>query len=407
MNQWVSATSKQQWIKLVFSIFASLFSWWYIHETLMITKVFNDIPLYIDGLPITKTLGGLRKDNRLSRQFSLTLKGRKCALNKLKPDQLEVRMNAANRGDVWKDELTVKELRCLNPLINLERDVIGIEHTPLSIRLSNKVIKDIPITISSFGTLPKGYKLINILPNRLMQTVEGPDEAVYSLANRRLFLNFDLGRVSIQQIEKNLQSLPSGSETYYKIPDSWKCIDLPPPIGQTANLKDSEAHNLTMVLYKFQQLKVEEPIPIRISPLPITSSSHQNYNISLVAARDRVALINHNYFWIRPVYVEGVSHEFLSAVLPHLELVIYLGAKGNNQAQFEIANIKSAQQRYVKNILKTHFEYANNSESSIQNHLNDQFWNYFTEMTFQGESKTRIDWDISFTGKELHIKESE
>lgn len=410
MAQWFSNQAKQQWHRLLFSILAGFFCWWNIHETQTSTKVFADVPIYIQSLPPGKTLGGLRKDGRLMRSFSLTLKGRKKVLEMIKPDQIEVLVNASGKGDVWKEDITINSIRCLNPEIQLSHAINEISHPPLQIRLTTKASRDIPVTLlPPSGSLPKGYKLIDIWPDQLVQSVEGPEEAVQALTVRRLFLTFDLNRITKQQLERLGDELTPGSELYFKIPESWKYIELPAPFGESRPLQDPEAENLTFVILKPALLSLDTPLPIRISPLPLALSSSPilNYELKIGTDENHVQLIHHLPNWICPVYVDGISKEFLQSIQPHLELVVYVGTKGSISCQIEVANSPRAEQRYVQRLIQTHFERNNHAELMLQKRLTKQFWYYMSQMKFYGTSKRPLEWEVTLNGNKLGLKETE
>lgn len=410
MAQWLSNQAKQQWQRILFSVSAGVFCWWYIHETQISSKAFTDVPIYIQGLPPGKTLGGLRKDGRLMRPFSLTLKGRKNALEMIKPDQIEVLINATGKGDVWKEEVSLSTLRCLNPEIQLNRVVNEISHTPLQIRLTTKASRDIPVAIlPPSGSLPKGYKLIDIWPDQLVQSVEGPEEAVQALTVRKLFLTFDLNRITKQQLERLGDELTPGSEIYFKIPESWKYIELPAPFGESRPLQDPEAENLTLVILKPALLALDHPLPIRISPLPVPLSNSPILNFELKISPDdlSVHMINHLPHWVKSIYVEGISKEFLQTIQPHLELVVYVGTKGSITCQVEVANSPRAEQKYIQRLMQTHFERNNHAETMLQKRLSKQFWYYMSQMKFYGPTRRPLEWEVTVNGCQLSLKEAD
>jgi hypothetical protein len=410
MAQWLSNQAKQQWQRICFSALAGVFSWWYIHETQISTKVFSDVPIFIQGLPPGKTLGGLRKDGRLMRPFSLTLKGRKKVLETINTDQIEVLINATGKGDVWKEEVTLNSLRCLNPEIQLNRIISEINHPPLQIRLTTKASRDIPVAIlPPSGSLPKGYRLIDIWPDQLVQSVEGPEEAVQALTVRKLFLTFDLNRITKQQLERLGEELTPGSEIYFKIPESWKYIELPAPFGESRPLQDPEAENLTLVILKPAMLSLDSPLPIRISPLPVplTNSPILNYELKVTSDELNVQMINHLPHWIKAIYVEGISKEFLQTIQPHLELVVYVGTKGSITCQVEVANSPRAEQKYIQKLIQTHFERNNHAEMMLQKRLTKQFWYYMSQMKFYGPTRRSLEWEVTLNGSQLSLKEAD
>lgn len=409
MSQWISHQAKQQWQRILFSAIAGIFTWWYIHETLVSTRVFTDVPIYIQGLPPGKTLGGLRKDGRLMRQFSVTLKGRRKALETIKPDQIELLVNAAGKGDIWKEELELDSIRCLNPEVQIGRDVIALEHPPLQIRLTTKISRDIQVSIlPPSGSLPKGYKLIDVWPDRLTQTVEGPEEAVQALMVRRLFLTFDLNRITKQQLERMSEEQFAGSEIFLKVPESWKHIDLPAPFGESVPLQDPQAESLILVILRPAMLALEHPIPIRISPLPIpTSTSPFNNRELKITVDDGYVSMTHDLaYWVRPVFIDGVSRDFLQTILPHLEFVVYVGTKGNISGQFEIANAQRAERKYIQKMMQSHFERASD-EDLLHKRLRQQFWFYVSQMVFYDAARQPLQWDFTISGNHLRIKEAE
>lgn len=410
MAQWFSNHAKQQWQRISFSVAAGLFCWWYVHETQITTKSFTDVPVYIQGLPPGKTLGGLRKDGRLMKPFSLTLKGRKKALEMIKPDQIEVLINASGKGDVWKEDVTLSSLRCLNPEIQLSRVINDITYSPLQLRLTTKASRDIPVSIlPPSGALPKGYKLIDIWPDQLVQSVEGPEEAVQALTVRKLFLTFDLNRITKQQLERLGEELTPGSEIYFKIPESWKYIELPAPFGESRPLQDPEAENLTFVILKPALLSLDHPLPVRISnlPVPLPSSPILNYELQIAPENGHVQMLNHLPHWVKPIYVEGVSKEFLQTIQSHLEIVVYIGTKGSIACQVEVANSPKAEEKYVQRLLQTHFERNTQDEGSLQKRLTKQFWYYMSQMKFYGPNRHPLEWEVTISGSQLSLREME
>lgn len=409
MTQWISNQTKQQWQRILFSIGAAIFLWWYIHETLITTRVYTDVPIYIQGVPPGKTLPRLQKDGKLMGNFSLTLKGRKKSLDIIKSDQIEIIVNASGKGDIWKEEINVDSLRCLNPEVQVQRDITEVIHPPLQIRLTNKVSREVPLTVlPPIGNLPKGYRWIDIWPDKLSQSLEGPEESVQALMGHKLFLTFDLSRLTKQQLERSSEDLPPGSEIFFKVPESWKSIYLPAPFNEKRALTDPEAEQLMLVILKPALLSLENPIPVRISPLPIPLETSPVNNQVLSIAEDGKNILKRAGvpYWVTSVFVDGVSRSFLDVILPHLELVVYVGTKGNISALFEIANTPRAIEKYIQRMKQTHFE-PSIDEEGLDQRLTKQFWYYFSQMSFYGQNRQRLIWDLTVDGELLHIKEGD
>lgn len=409
MKQWISTHAKQKWQRILFSLFSAIFIWWYVHENLVSIRTFTDVPIYVRNIPPGKTLVGLRKEGgRLIRHFTLTLKGRKSDLEKIKNDQIEVVIDASGKGEIWREQLTVDDLRCLNPDISLSKSVNEISHSHLQIHLTGKSSRDVPVRIiPPVGSLPKGYTYVDTWPKRLYQSIEGPEDAVSALASKQLYLSFDLNRVSKQQLDKLSEHSAPGSEIYFKVPETWKQIELPPPFDENRRLQDPDAESLVLIILKPGLLKLDLPIPIIVSPLPRTlpTTPMPSHQAKIAYDPTTMLLENQQLYWTSPIYIENVSREFLFTIRSHLQLVIYVGNKGNITAHVEIANPSRAERKYTERMINTYPDIFDEGNDILKTHLKEQFWNYMRSMALFNAQRRPLQFEFTVKDKDIYIHE--
>lgn len=403
MKKMFSPDTKQRWQRLLFSFLGACFLWWYVYENLMSVKVFTDVPVYVRNIPPGKTITGLQKEiGRLNQVITLTLKGRKRDLERIQNDQIEVAIDASDKGPIWNEKITFDNLRCFNPDVSLQKSILTIDHPPLQIQISGMTSRDVPLSIlRPSGSFPKAYSLVDIWPKRLYQHVEGAEDSLSILRSKQLSISFDLNRISKQELDHASEDVPNGGEFFYKIPDNWKQVLLPPPFPQEpVKLDDADANHLMLFVLKPAILPIPQPLLVSISHLPVPQE-----NISIALQPNSMLKNKDQIYWKSPVFVQDVSAEFLSVIAPHLQMNVYIGQKDNITIAIEAANIHRAERKYIEVIMQKNPELFKDAEQAAKNQLGIHFWKQLKNMTFLNEKKRTLKFEASMQDDKILIEE--
>lgn len=404
MKQFLSSPyAKQKWLRLFFSLSGAIFLWWYVHESIIGIKIFTEVPVYVRNIPPGKTIAGMKKEiGKLSETVTLVLRGRKRELDLLRSDQLEVTIDASDRGNVWHEELSLDNIRCFNPDVVLHKVVDGITHSALQFQMSSKTSRDVPLLVlNPVGNLPKGYSFLNIWPRRFSQNVQGPEDSIATLHAKQIYFSFELTRISKQELDHLSQEVPLGGEFFYPIPDNWKQVTLPYPFTQeTQKIHDPDAAHLMLILLKPGILQIPNPIPINISSLPyLREEAKIHFDEETMHASGK------QVFWNSPIYIQNVSQEFLTVIAPHLQMNIYIGQKENVTVAIEMGNLERAEGKYIEYMLRRYPDAFKGNERDLKSFLKEHFWRYIRSMGFLNSEKRALEFEASIKENLISMQE--
>lgn len=307
--------------------------WLFINHSISATKVIPNIPVRVINLPSNKTIVGLMPNGILNKRITLTMTDSKDMIDRLEPGDLEIVLDAATAiSDEWVVEVDKRNLVSLNPDVNLTSNLQSISHPEFVIKLSPLATAKIPITINApVGDAPPGFQFLDIWPQRLMQTLSGPEDEIQKLKTKGFELTFDLSLITKEDLDnfKATQGVYQ-DEISFPIPAKWKRIAIPYRSQLLEEINDPEAQFLNIDFLKEEPLSIERLLPVRVFFPPKYADTLNPLNYSLLA-NSKIIEKNGLFFFNQPLEVYHVSRLFLDIVRDNMELTIEAAPKSERE----------------------------------------------------------------------------
>ncbi|MCH9608982.1 MAG: hypothetical protein S4CHLAM45_02770 [Chlamydiales bacterium] len=311
----------KNWHRKLIALIAAIVVWFLVNKTISITRTIPNVPVRVINVPPDKTIINLLPNGMMKHRVSVTVTGLKSIVNDLRPNDLEVIVNAEEKKESWIVTIDKKDL--INHVANKDwsKDISSVTSNDLYIKMSKLITEEIPLTINKpIGDPPKGYQFLDIWPKYLTQKVSGPQEQVQTLKERGMEVTFNLNRITKPELDA-LQSTSQTDEISFFIPDTWKMVSLPFKGNSPEMFNDPRAKLLRIDFLKqeFLPLGVELPItiffPIKYSKT-INPGTYSLQTNEFVEKKDGLKLLT------TPLYVRDVSRLFLEVVRDNLLLAV-------------------------------------------------------------------------------------
>jgi len=368
---------RYRWKEKLIAFVSALIIWFFVNQTVVSTKTIPNIPIRIMNIPQDKVISGLLPNGVYQKRVKLTLTGSRQIVENIEPGDLEIVLDATTAPDEWPVELSKRNLISLNPDIDLGRHITEVSQPDLVIHLSHLVSADIPVFIvPPKGSAPQGYGLVDITPNVLHQQMTGPDEEMKDLERSGVALEFDLNRLTKEELDK----LPnSGGEVVFSVPAGWKKVKVPWLSSGMIPLNSSDAAKLEVLFVKEEPIPLENPIPLVVSypygttPQPILAGP-------LVEQKNGLSYLN------LPLQIEGTSQTFAKLVAPYLTIVIEGGGPQDKELLWNVVVLASEdlENRYVDGFL-SHMQIHDWGKSEVVKRLKAHFRTYLEALTLKGK----------------------
>jgi YbbR domain-containing protein len=360
------------WERKLVAIILGMITWMIVNHSMTVTKTFSDIPVKIINIPPGKTIEGLQRNNILTKRISLTLSGNKSILDDLSSSDLEVIIDAIDKGNEWVAKVNKKNLVSFNPDIDINKGIKKVSHNDFIVKLSKIVTERIPILITKpIGQPPKGYQFLDVWPYQLYITISGPENIVKQLKSKGLKLTFNLSDIKKTDLTR-LQKEKNTEEISFTVPNSWKKIVLPYISYSAIEIDDPQAKNLRIDFSKTSLIPLNQPIPVHIFFPPKFASTLNPMTYS-VAENDFIYLKNDIYLITTPLYAQGVSRLFVDIIKDMIELVIVASPKterDNLLWDIQFIYRSELENRYVAKVISETLE---SQTGMIQPHLQEEY----------------------------------
>lgn len=341
------------WQRKLVAVLTAIVIWFFVSNSITETKTIRNVPIRISNLPADRTIVGLLPNGILSKRINLTLSGSKDVIDELEPGDLEVNIDASaiDHAD-WIVLINKKNLVSLNPNIDLANNITSVNHTEFVIKLNRLVTAKIPITIlPPTGEAPPGYEFLDLWPQKLLQTVSGPEEEINKLKAKGLEVTFDLGEIQKADLDNIKSPIQGGNnnEISYIVPSKWKQVMIPFRNHAIEDINDPDAASLRIDFLRQEFLPVDRNIPISIF-YPAKNLATINPLTVKLEGGEQVLLKNGLYLFTLPTHVKNVSRLFLDIVRDNLEIDIAAAPKGEReilQWSLEIINPHDLEETYV------------------------------------------------------------
>ncbi len=353
MEAFIRALFIDNWQRKLLALFTGLIVWLFVNNSIIDTKTITNIPIRIINLQKDKTVIGLLPNGYLSKRITLTLSGTKDVIDKLEPGDLEVVLDASSADqNEWIVNITKKNLVSLNPDIDLLQHITNVNHTEFVIKLSRLVTAKIPITIlPPSGEPPTDYEYLDFWPQKLTQTISGPEEEIQKLKAKGLDLTFDLTEISKDELDA-VKSSPGNfhdDEIRYLVPSKWKLVSIPFHNNVMEEINDLEAQNLRIYFLRKQILPVDREVPLSIF-FPLHTSETLNPATCQFATGKYVQMKNNIFILSVPLHVKDVSKLFLSIIRDNLQLSVIAASPREREFlewSLGVINSKELEDTYV------------------------------------------------------------
>ncbi len=344
------------WPRKLVAVISALIIWMLVSESLTTSRTIANVPIRIINLPPDKTVEGILPNGLLKKKITLTLEGKKSAIEEIQPTDLEVVLNAQGKNESWLATIDQKSVVSLNPSVDFKKEVTKISGNDIFIKLSKLITLQIPVTITKpIGDSPQGYQFVDVWPKYLSQTVTGPEAEVAELKSRGLTLTFDLSKIKKKQLDElqEIQNAKVSDEVSYFVPGSWKQIPIPFREGQTEPLNDPRAEFLRIDFLKQDLLLIGNKLPLALffPPKYVPIVNPQTYSLVINALLEREHGVT---FLDIPLYAKNVSQLFLDVVKDNLLIFIIMAPKEISSTlgwSLEFIDQNSLEEAYLKRTL--------------------------------------------------------
>jgi hypothetical protein len=334
MDTMISRFFLHNWPRKIVAIVSALIIWLFVNGSITETKTIPNIPIRIVNLPPDKTIVGLLPNRLLSKRITLTLSGSKDVINDLEPGDLEVLLDVSTAdSDEWVVHITKKNLISLNPSLDLLHSITAVSHPEFVLKLSRMVNAKIPIRVlPPIGEAPAGYEFLDIWPQKLTQTVSGPQEEIQALKTKGLELILNLNDVTKNDLDalKPAHSTNHDDEISFIVPDKWKKVAVPFHNNALEDINDPEAQDLRIDFLRKTVIPIGKELPIRVF-YPVKFSDTINQATHPLETNEFISKKNDLTLFTMPLYVSDVSRLFLDIVIENLEIAIVAAPKSERE----------------------------------------------------------------------------
>ncbi len=400
----------QHWQRKAISAALAAFIWLAVNHSLTSTRTISNVPVRIVNVPAGKTVEGLNSNGFLSKKMALSLVGNKATLDDLAATDLEVVIDASNKGEEWIASINKSNLISLNPDIDIGKGISRISHQSFIIRTAKLVTEKIPVLITRpIGEPPRDYQFVDIWPYQLNLTVAGPEELVKQLKTKGVKLTFNLHQIAKNQLDDLAVTRTGGhgDVVSYYVPDLWKQVTLPLLSDTPIEINDPQAKNLRIDFVRSNLLPIEKPIPISLFVPP---HCMRLINPKAVALSPCGLLENAEgfTFFSSRIYAKGVSAPFLKIVRDMLEIVVIVVPKAEKaklEWSLQFINPSVLEDRYVSLLMSdaSDDEIRDLEPALREEYLRNRFRNYMNRLQLCWADETPLDLNIELKGENVLI----
>lgn len=376
------------WQEKTIAFITALVIWLFLWTSLTDTTTIPNVPIRVVSMPSDKTIVGILPNGLLNRRITLTLTGAKGVIDELEPGDLEVVLDASmfERDDEIL-KISRKNLVSLNPNIDFSRSIEKIEHPEFVLKLSKLITGKIPITVlPPKGEPPVGYVFLDIWPQKLEQTMTGPEEQIAALESKGVELSLDFSqipKVELDRIKSSRENFHDDEVSYF-IPPSLKKIAVPFRNYTLEEINDPDAQNLHIDFLRKEMIPLERYLPVRLF-YPFVTLDTLNPKTFPLNTEKTIQTKYDLPFLPMNLYLKDVSRLFMEVIRDNIVISI-VATKDAEELPWGISVIAphELENRYV-NHLMTHYIEGKSSEPrhsrKREEHLRTRFRDFLANLT--------------------------
>lgn len=397
------------WLRKLISLILAMIIWIVVNHSMTVTKVVSNIPVRVINLPPDKTIEGMHVNGRLSKRVSLSLAGQKTMLEALSNDDLEVVINAKDKGHEWIATIDQSNLISVNTELDLAKIISKVTPVEMILRQSKLVTEKIPIQVTHpIGEAPKGYQYLDVWPYKLFLTVHGPEETVRAIKSRGPKLTFNLNDISASDLDALQQSHKDEArdETSFFVPDSWKRISIPQLSETSLEIDDPQAKGLRIDFSRQNQLPIGFSLPVTVF-FPPKFSNTINPETYVLATNDFIIKKNGIKLFNAPLYARGVSPLFLETVKDMIQIVIIASPKSEREtllwnAQFMYPH--ELEDRYVAKVMAQSSDDVRDVQPHLlEDYLRNRFRSYMNRFRIYTPNNAKLSLKIELQANAISV----
>lgn len=389
----------------------ALIIWLFLWNSLTGTIMLPNVPIRVINLPEDKTIVGMMPNGVLNRRINLTLEGSKRTIDELEPGDIEVLVDATTfESDEQLLSITRKNLLSLNPALNVNRTIDEVSYPEYIIKLSKIVTRRVPITIlPPKGTPPAGYEYLDIWPQRLIQTLTGPEEQIEAISAKgfELQLNFsDITKADLDRIKSSRENFHDDEVSFF-IPSRFKRIAIPFRNNTLEEINDPEAQNLHIDFLRKEVLPLDRELPLRLF-YPLETAALFNPT-SLPLNTKRTIKVKEGLTYVpMKLYLKDVSPLFIETVQDNLVITV-VATKDKTELPWGLSVIAphDVENRYVAKLISQHIDGKSKEprhSRKREDHLRARFRKFLQNLTLYATPEKIFDLVATVENGEVVIK---
>ncbi len=370
----------------------------------------RNVPIRISNLPAEKTIVGLLPNGILNKRINLSLTGSRDVIEEIEPGDLEVNIDASTIDHAdWIVQINKKNLLSLNPSIDLSNNINDVTHSEFVIKLNRLMTSKITINVLlPEGDAPEGYEFLDIWPQKLMQSISGPEEEINRLKSKGLELKVDLNRITKADLDslKSQQLSGSNNEISFLIPYNWKQVTIPYRNYTIEEINDPDAQNLRIDFLRHEFIPVERKLPVQVF-YPTRTLDAINPEKVFLSTSEFIINKEGVDLFTRPLYAKNVSRLFLDVIRDYLAITIVAGAKTEHEVlpwSLEVVTPSDLEETYVAyQMASGHKQLGNILSKSREELYRKRFRRYQQDLMFYLSPDHKLNIESAVTDDKIVI----
>lgn len=365
------------WQRKAVSILVAVVVWLVVNHSLTTVRTLTNVPVKIINIPPGKTVQGLGPNDYLLKKTTLTLTGNQSILEEITSNDLEVHLDAADmEGDDWNAEIKKKNLRSLNPDLDIAKVISRVTHTGFFVHLTQIVTETIPVMVTRpTGVPPRGYDFLDVWPYKFNVTISGPENVINSLKTKAQKLTFDLTEITHEQLDAIEPSKTADQKDVFSffVPDLWKQIFIPALSDTPIHIDDPMARALRIDFIHRSLQAIDYPVTLSVFFPPELVDTYNPETVQF--AESECITIKHGipYLKFDHLFAKGGSDRFVEITKNHLHVKLCLSETDGVPSIswcLEFTNNQALEDEFVKQMLAVATE---NGEEDIKPQLREDY----------------------------------
>ncbi|MBB63499.1 MAG: hypothetical protein CMO81_00365 [Waddliaceae bacterium] len=402
-----------EWQRKLVAIVAAVIIYTLVNGSITTSMTLTNVQVRVENLPEDLTVEGLLPDGTLTETITLTLHGKKAALSSLTPGDVEVIASGAGKSEDWILKVSRRNLRSLNPEIDLISNVTDVRYTDYLVKVRPLVTAKIPIRFPHpIGEPPEGFQFLDTWPQRLEHTISGPEDQLEDLEAKGFELTWDLSTISREELD-GLGDSPWSmheDEVSYPVPAAWKRVAIPFLNDTLQTLNDPDAAKLTINFLKQEMIPLDWHIPIRVF-YPAKYRDTINPDTYDLEENSLIEKVDGIYVLKAALFARGVSRFFVDIARDSLEITVKAAPKSEQERldwSIQVINPEVLESRYVDLLTPTDHvakQVTQGTEAATRAELlRHRFRDYMRTIRFFREDGEVLDLKIELQGNAIHVE---